>query len=234
MKKEILFGYGKNGKAIANELETREFLIVVFNEEEKKDAQNDGYVNVELLSSEILDEELIEIGIENAKIAICVLENEARNLFLSLSIRDLNKDVNIIAKSEDENFIHRYKLAGVNEIISPSEIIAKRIEVMIKKPITIDIINSIVFENTNLYFSQIDIIANSFLDGKRLSEIELDEEYNLVVVGIIDKEKSNKLQFLGNYDHKVDGGDILVVIGPSAEIERLKNDMETSVKWHSQ
>jgi voltage-gated potassium channel len=234
MKKEILFGYGKNGKAVANELEKKDFTIVVFNEEEKKEAESDGYLNVELLSTEILDEELIEIGIKDAEIAICVLENEAKNLFLSLSIRNLNKKVKIIAKSEDKEYIHRYKLAGVNRIISPFDIVAKRIDTMIKKPVTIDIIHSIVFEDTDLYFAQIDIIDGSFLDGKRLSEIELDKEYNLVLVGIIDKEKSNRLQFIGDYDHKLDGGDVLVVIGPSSEIERIKGEMEVSTKWHSQ
>ncbi len=234
MIKKILFGYGKNGKAVAYELDKKDFIIVVFNEEEKKDAENDGYLNIELLSTEILDEELIDIGIKDAEIAICALENEARNLFLSLSIRNLNQNVKIIAKSEDKEYIHRYRLAGVNKIISPFDIVAKRIDTMIKKPVTIDIIHSIVFEDSDLYFSQIDIIDASFLDGKRLSEIELDKEYNLVIVGIIDKEKSNKLQFVGNYDHKLDGGDVLVVIGPSSEIERIKNEMEESTKWHSQ
>jgi voltage-gated potassium channel len=234
MKKEILFGYGKYGKAIAKELNRKDFNIVVFSEDEKKEAENDGFINVELLSNEILDEELIEIGIEKAEIAICMLENEPRNLFLSLSIRNLNKRVKIIAKSEDKDYIHRYKLAGVNRIISPFDIVAKRIDTMIKKPVTIDIIYSIVFEDTNLYFSQIDIIANSFLDGKRLSELKLDEEYNLVVVGIIDKERSNRLQFIGDYDHKLDAGDVLAVIGFSSEIERIKKEMEVSTKWHSQ
>jgi Trk K+ transport system NAD-binding subunit len=234
MKKQILFGYGKNGKSVANEFEKKDFTIVVFSEEEKKDAQNDGYLNVEFLSTDILDEELIEIGIENVEVAICVLENEARNLFLSLSIRNLNKNIKIIAKSEDKDYIHRYRLAGVNKIISPYDIVAKRIDTILRKPVTIDIINSIVFEDTDLYFSQIDIIEHSFLDGKILSEIELEQEYNLVIVGIIDKEKSNKLQFLGNYDYKLDGGDTLVVIGPSSELERIKNEMEVSTKWHSQ
>jgi voltage-gated potassium channel len=56
----------------------------------------------------------------------------------------------------------------------------------------------------------------------------------LVLVGIIDIEKSNRLQFIGDYDHKLDAGDVLVVIGPEEEIERIKNEMEVYTKWHSQ
>jgi len=234
MKKYLVFGYGKNGKAVAGELDKKDFDIIVFDEEEKQEAFNNGYLDIELLSNDILDEELIAIGIENAEFAICTLEDEARNLFLSLSIRNLNKNIKIIAKEEDKDYYHRYKLAGVNKIISPYDIVAKRIDTILKKPVTIDIIHSIVFDDTNLYFSQIDIIKNSFLDGKYLSEIELEEEYNLVIVGIIDIEKSNKLQLIGTYDHKLDADDTLVVIGPSEEIERIKNEMEVSTKWHSQ
>jgi voltage-gated potassium channel len=234
MKKQILFGYGKNGKAVAKKLDKKDFDIIVFDEKEKQEALNDGYLDVDLIKSYILDEDLLEIGIKEAEVAICVLEDEARNLFLSLSIRNLNNKIKIIAKSEDKDYYHRYKLAGVNKIISPYDIVVTRIDTILKKPVTIDIIHSIVFEDTNLYFSQIDIVENSFLDGKYLSEIELEEEYNLVLVGIIDIEKSNRLQFIGDYDHKLDGGDVLVVIGPSSEIERIKNDMEVSTKWHSQ
>lgn len=234
MKKQILFGYGKNGKAVAKELDKKDFDIIVFDEKEKQEALNDGYLDVDLIKSYILDEDLLEIGIKEAEVAICVLEDEARNLFLSLSIRNLNNKIKIIAKSEDKDYYHRYKLAGVNKIISPYDIVATRIDTILKKPVTIDIIHSIVFEDTNLYFSQINIVENSFLDGKYLSEIELEEEYNLVLVGIIDIEKSNRLQFIGDYDHKLDAGDVLVVIGPEEEIERIKNEMEVYTKWHSQ
>jgi voltage-gated potassium channel len=234
MKKQILFGYGKNGKAVAKELDKKDFDIIVFDEKEKQEALNDGYLDVDLIKSYILDEDLLEIGIKEAEVAICVLEDEARNLFLSLSIRNLNNKIKIIAKSEDKDYYHRYKLAGVNKIISPYDIVAIRIDTILKKPVTIDIIHSIVFEDTNLYFSQINIVENSFLDGKYLSEIELEEEYNLVLVGIIDIEKSNRLQFIGDYDHKLDAGDVLVVIGPEEEIERIKNEMEVYTKWHSQ
>jgi len=234
MKKQIIFGYGQSAKAVANELDKKDFSIVVFNEDEEVLAKNDGHLDVYLIANEILDEDLIKIGIQESEIAICALEDEARNLFLSLSIRNLNKKIKIIAKSKDKEYYHRYKLAGVNKIISPFDIVAKRIDTILKKPLTIDIIHSIVFEDTDLYFSQVEIIKNSFLDGKFLSEVNLDEEYNLVIVGMIDKEISNRLQFIGFEEHKLDAGDILVVIGPDEEINRIKSEMEVSTKWHSQ
>ncbi len=233
MKNIVLFGYGANAKAVARYLDKKEFFLVIFDEKEKEDAENDGYLNVELLDEQILDDDLIEIGIKEIKIAICMLEEEARNMFLALSIRNLNQNIELIAKSNDKEYEHRYKLAGVNQIINSYEITASRIDSILKKPITLEFIHNIVFKDNDLVFAQIEIIKNSFLDGRYLDEVEIDKNYNLIPVGIIDKEKSDNLELVLE-NNKLDAEDILVVIGDKFEIERLKNDMKEFAKWHSQ
>ena len=43
MKKIALFGYGKNGKAVAKEIEKKELVIVVFDENSKQEAEHDDF-----------------------------------------------------------------------------------------------------------------------------------------------------------------------------------------------
>lgn len=234
MRNMILFGFGKNAKAVARYLDKKEFNIVVFSEEEAHEAKEEGYLNVEFLGYEILDEDLIKVGINEAKIAICMLEDEAKNMFLALSIHHLNSEIQIIAKSGSLEYSHKYKLAGVNHIINSNDIIKNRIMAILKKPITLEVVHNIVFEDNNLSFAQIEILGKSFLDGKFLKEVDISNEYNLVLIGIIDKEENEKLQLIAEKEHKLDGEDILVVIGDKFEIERLKDDMKESVKWHLQ
>ena len=231
MRNIILFGYGRNGKSVAKYLDKKEFLIVVYDENEKNEAENDGYLNVELYDDKILDEDLIEIGIKESKIAICMLEEDARNMFVALSIRNLNQNIKIIAKSNDREYAHRYKLAGVNQLINSYEITANRIESILKKPITLEFIHNIVFEDTSLVFSQIEIVKGSFLDGRYLDEVKLEENYELLIIGILDREKSDELELVLT-NNKLDAEDVLVVIGDKLEVERLENDMKESVKWH--
>jgi voltage-gated potassium channel len=234
MKKSmILFGYGKNGKAVARYLDKKTFTIVVFSEKQKIEAQHDGYLNIEYLEN-IFDDNLLDIGIKNIDIAICMLEDEAQNMFLSLSIRDLNRDIKIIAKTENKESSHRYKLAGVNQIINSYEITANRIESILKKPITLEFIHNVVFSEKNLMFAQIEVLKNSFLDNKYIKDVKIEDNYNMIIIGILDKEKSDKLELIGDYNYKLDAEDVLVVVGDIEEIERLKNDMEEWVKWHSQ
>jgi voltage-gated potassium channel len=234
MKSIILFGYGKNAKAVAKHLDKKSFLIVVFSKSEKIEAEEEGYINVEYLNDDIFDEDLITLGIKDTKIAICMLENEAKNMFLALSIRDLNNSINIIAKTENKEYAHRYKLAGVNQIINSYDITANRIRSILRKPITLEFIHNVVFSEEHLVFAQVEILKDSFLDHKFIKDVSIEENYNLIIIGILDKERSDKLELIGDYNHKLDAEDVLVVVGDMEEVERLKLDMEEWVKWHSQ
>ena len=63
------------------------------------------------------------------------------------------------------------------------------------------------------------------LNGLFLSECYPTENYNMLLVGIHDKELKKEFIFITEgRNHKLDYGDILVVIGKSAEIERFKMD----------
>ena len=233
MRSIVLFGYGVNGKSVAKYLDKKTFLLVVFDENEKNDAEDDGFFNVEFLDEQILDKDLIDIGIKDFKTAICMLEDEARNMFLALSIKNLHQNIKLIAKSNDREYEHRYKLAGVDQIINSYEITAHRIDSILKKPITLEFIHNIVFEDNDLVFAQIEIVKNSFLDGRYINEIDLTRDYNLILIGIVDREKSDSLELVLE-NNKLDAKDILVVIGDKLEIERLQQDMEEYAKWHSQ
>ena len=50
--------------------------------------------------------------------------------------------------------------------------------------------------------------------------------YNLLIIGLVDKELSDNVQFVTKgYNHKIDSGDILIVVGDIEEIERFKDDL---------
>ena len=58
------------------------------------------------------------------------------------------------------------------------------------------------------------------------SSLSLSEQHNLVLIGIVDKELGNDLHFaIGEKNHKLDAGDIIVVLGPSREINAFKKEV---------
>ena len=222
--KTALFGFDDFGEKIAKYLGKKELIVVVFNKEEEKRAK-DKYFNV-IYFREIDDDKLKEL--ENFDIAIAALKDEDKNLFLCLSLKEVFPDIKLIAKVSEKGNEYKYKLAGVNKTINPYEVTANRIMTILKRPLTLKIIEEIIFEDNNLSFAEIEIPKHSFLDGKYIKDVdkEISINYNLLIIAIVDKEISENVQFVTKgINHKLDAGDILIVVGDKDDIERFKEDL---------
>jgi voltage-gated potassium channel len=223
--KIAIFGFDKFGEKISSTLKKQNVLIVVFDKEEEKRAKEKLFDVIYL--NEINDEELSKI--DAIEYAICALDDEEKNLFLVLSLREMYSNLNIVAKvmyKENEN---KYKLAGANKILNPYEIITNRIMTILKKPLTLKVIEEIIFSDNKLSFSEVEIPENSFLEGKAIKDVykEIQNIYNILIIGIVDKEISENVIFITKgINHILNYKDVLVVVGDIEEIERFKNDLE--------
>ncbi|MCK4842965.1 MAG: NAD-binding protein [Methylococcales bacterium] len=173
------------------------------------------------------DEELISIGIgQDIDILLCFLPNDSENVFLTLSARAIDGDLNIIAIVEGFNSAEKLIAAGANKIIDPYLICGQKIYDLIKKPDITNIIDHTVFGRHDLHVAEIIIPNNSYLENTYTNDLILSEKHNLVLLGVIDKELDEELHFtLGEIDHKLDAGDIIVVLGPSREIKAFKKEV---------
>ncbi len=223
--KTVLFGFDDFGEKVALYLGKKDLTVVVFNEEEEQKAKNKLF-NV-IRFKEIDDDELKEL--ENFDVGIATLRDEDKNLFLCLSLKELFPNIRLVAKVSEKGNEYKYKLAGVDKTINPYEVTANRIMTILKRPLTLKIIEEIIFEDSSLSFAEIEIPKDSFLDGKYLKDIdkEIAKNYNILIIAVVDKEMSKNVQFVTKgINHKLDAGDILVVVGDREDIERFKEDLQ--------
>ena len=225
-----IFGFDKYGEKIATILKKSDVLIITFDELEEQKAKDKFFEVIRL--NEISDESLLSIEDMKQKhidYAICTLSEEDENLFLVLSLREVFPHLKIVAKVIKKENEYKYKLAGANKLLNPFEIISKRIMTILNKPLTLKIVEEIIFTDNKLSFSEIKIPENSFLEGKVLNEIykELTSIYNLLIIGIVDREISENVIFIARgLKHILNSGDVLVVVGDLDDIDRFKNDLE--------
>lgn len=222
--KIAVFGFDDFGERVASFLGKKDLIIVVLDEKEYLKAKEKLYEVVKIDS--ISDEEILKI--EEFDIAIAVLRDEEKNLFLCLTLKDLFPDKKLIAKVSEKENEYKYKLSGVDKLINPYEVTANRIMTILKKPLTLKVIEEIIFQDNNLSFAEIEIPKSSFLDGKYIKDIykEVSGLYNILIIGIVDKEISEEVQFITKgYNYKINANDILIVVGDIDEIERFKSDL---------
>jgi voltage-gated potassium channel len=173
------------------------------------------------------DDELTSIGIgQEIDIVFCFLPKDAENVFLTLSARAIDKDLNIIAIVESPQSAEKLLAAGANKIIDPYRISGQKIYELVKNPDITNVIDHTVFGRHDLHVAEICIPESSPVENRYMSELSINSKHNLVIIGIIDKELGDDLYFVvGEKDHKLDAGDIIVVLGPSRAINAFKKEV---------
>lgn len=227
MKKIAVFGYnGLSFEAISRlDSNLHDILVVESDASLLALAEEKGYktASVDFRS----DDALKSIGIgDDIDIIFCFLKEDSKNVFLTISARALDKNLDIIAIVDAPQSAEKLIAAGANKIIDPYQISGQKIHELIKKPDITNIIDHTVFGRHDLHVAEIEIPEKSHLENTYTSELTLNEKHNLVLIGVVDKELGEQLFFsIGETDHKLDAGDIIVVLGPSREINAFKKEV---------
>lgn len=223
--KIIIFSYSKLAIQISTILKHKGYDITIIEPDPElaKKASLEGY-KVENLS--LMDDENIKslnMKENNIKAFFCVSDNKNTNLFVTLSVRNLNPYLKIISVSFATQDNKTMLLAGADKIINPYEIGALRIFRLLNKPYILNILDNILFNESNIEVSEITIQKHSILDGIYIKETDLIENNNLILLGIQDKEIQDKFIFYSSgINHKIDYGDTIVLLGKNKDLHNFK------------
>ena len=170
------------------------------------------------------DDVLIEAGIENAQYLITALPDDATNLFVVLSARQLNKDLFIISRASLANSQKKLLLAGANKVIMPDKIGGDHMASLVVMPDLITFMDKLSMEGehtTNLEEVAIEDFADQ-LDCNSLRDLDLRNRTGCTIIGYIEPN--------GNYiinpeaDLKLEPKSKVIVLGRPEQIRKL-NEM---------
>ena len=173
------------------------------------------------------DDDLKAVGIGSSMDTLfCCLDEDSENVFLTLSARALDKNLQIIAIIENPEAAEKLLAAGANKVIDPYQICGRKIHDMLKRPDITDLFDHTVFGRNDLNLAEVVVPENSFLQDVYISQLEINTHYNLILVGVINKQSSDQMHFVAEeVDKRLKPGDILVILGPSREIRAFKKDV---------
>jgi voltage-gated potassium channel len=226
----IIYGFLAIASEIANILRNKKYDILIIDTNEKvlQRAQKDGFDTQKIDSLE--DKEFLDIGMDqdNLKAFFCMGEDKNENLLVVLSVRNLNKNLKIIALSDVQKAEQTLMLAGANKVINPYEIGALRISRLLHKPAVLDVLDNILFSDSDIVIEEIFIEKNSILDGVYLKDVTIPYQEDLIILGIQDKELGDKFIFFGaGINHKIDYGDTLVVLGRLCDLQKFRREISS-------
>ncbi len=202
----IICGYGRNGKQAAKKLlaHNKPFVVIEKNKEIIDKFQSELVPFVHGNANE--DEILIQAGIGMASTLISALPNDADNLFVVLSARQINKEMHIISRASQETSYDKLKFAGANNVILPDRIGGDHMASLVVVPDLIEFIDklSIVGDyNANIEEVCVDKLYNT-ANVKTIKDLDLRHKTGCTVIG-----------FKGNDDE--------YIINPEAELKLIPN-----------
>ncbi|MCK0191303.1 potassium channel protein [Arenibacter sp. F20364] len=219
----IICGFGRNGNQAAERLKAynRPFVVIEKNKEV-----------IEKFEEEILfvegdaneDETLIEAGIDRAQFLITAMPDDAANLFVVLSARQLNKDLFIISRASQVTSQKKLRLAGADKVIMPDKIGGDHMASLVVIPDLITFMDKLSTEGehtTNLE----EVTIENFMaqiDNHSLRDLDLRKKTGCTIIGYIEPN--------GNYiinpeaDLKLEPQGKVIVLGRPEQIKKL-NEM---------
>ena len=123
----IICGFGRIGAMLAQILEAAgaAFVIVEREEERAERARGLGYLCVQ---ADAADKSALQsAGVTRARIVATVLPNDAANVFITLTARNMHPEIEIIARGEAPSTERMLLHAGANRVVQPTHIGAERI-----------------------------------------------------------------------------------------------------------
>ena len=222
-----ILGYNSMSFELTAQLSVKQHdLLILDNDPEKIEQAEQKGLPAQLLDYH-QDDELVTLGI-GSRIAtlFCFFEQDSENVFLTLSARALDTQLKIISVVNHPDSAEKLLAAGANKIINPYEICSNKVYQLLTKPSITWVLDQAVFGRADLHMAEITIPVDSILGQTLTSQLTLSKKFNLFLIGVVDKELGDKLYFsLGEQDHKLDVGDILVVLGANRDIRKFKKEI---------
>jgi voltage-gated potassium channel len=188
----IICGFGRVGRILADDLvkSGQEFVVIDTNQERLQEAETAGMF---VIVGDATEEKVLEsAGITRARVLASVLPDDAANVFITLTARELNRDIEIIARGESPSTEKKLLRSGATRVVLPAAIGAARIARLITRPSAEEILCSASHQDTltedleqiGVQMTELRVPANSDLAGRALKDIHFGAGLQFVTIAI--------------------------------------------------
>ena len=223
----IICGYGRIAQVMANQLAKTDRAFLVIENDPKKIAlaEEKGFL---VKVGDATDEDILKaVGISSSGVLATVLPDDSTNVFITLTARELNPDLLIIARGNLPSTEKKLRLAGANHVISPATVSGIQMANLITRPTSTDFLQekdrhsslNDLLAQINVRLEELTISASSPLQGKTVGELEIRGKGAFILVAL--RRSEGELVTHPHSSMVLNSQDILIVLGHQEKLPKF-------------
>ena len=221
----IVCGFGRMGRIVCKELVAKPvpFVVIERTAEALRDVEAEQFLLVEGDATE--DHILLQAGIKRARGLVSALSTDSDNVYVALTARELNPDLLIVARAEDERSERKLLHAGATRVVSPYVIGGHRMANALLRPAVLDVIDLAThYRSIELQIEEVQIPKGGVGGGSTLQDSGIRESLGIIVIAI--KKPNGEMVFNPTHDARIVEGDRLVVMGQTTNLRELERRLQ--------
>ncbi len=218
----ILIGLGRQGIQTLRNLTSKKVPVVVIEKDETKIESAEEFIEYYIVGDATRDDVLEKAGIQKASNLITTLQDDASNLFIVLSAKQLNPELNIVSLATDENAERKLYLAGANHVVMPYKIGGEYMASLITTPEVVNFLRILSVENPEHenIIEKIDVkeLPKAY-ENKTIADLNLRRKTGVTVIGF--KTPDGRYILNPSPDTELVPGSAIIVLGQPEQIGKL-------------
>lgn len=225
----IVCGFGRHGQEITQEFMKNNVPFVVIENDEEKIKEMRLQDDFLFLDGDATHDQILkEAGIENAKSLIVTTGQDAENVFITLSARQLNHKLNIISRAVEKITERKLKRAGADQVVIPERLGGFYMATLVRKPEVVEFFTLISnMGSAQIQFEEIesDSIGYEYL-GKSIKNLNIRGRTGVNIIGLRDAKGDYTIN--PSADSIIQSGMRIIILGDQKQIQAFKKKM---IKW---
>lgn len=221
----IVCGFGRVGRILARQLRQAgaEFVVIDTSDGRIREAADAGYL---ALQGDAADEAvLLSAGADRARVLASVLPDDALNVFITLTARELSADLEIIARAESPSTEKKLLRSGANRVVLPSAIGATRIAQLATCPSETELLRDESgrlgedLARLGLKMTEVVLEESSPLVGRSLGELQGGAASSYLIAAVV--RADGEILRQPDSSVRLNAGDRVVLLAHEAELLRV-------------
>ena len=170
---------------------------------------------------------LEEAAVSQARGVVSALAGDKDNLFVVVSARQMNSRARIVARGSNLQILEKLKKAGADTVVSPNYIGGMRMVSELLRPEVVKFLDEMRRDKSRVRIEEVSVPDRSPLAGKTLGNSGIRTPAGEILVLAVQVPGAEGYRFNPGADFVLVGGMTLVVLGPLAEVERLREKAQS-------